>query len=233
MSRPHLDQVVAKEGGNSVTDVAPLRTGLLSDQVYDRLRQAIIDGSLGPNTRLVESDLARRYGISQAPVRDAIRRLAHEGLVSHVQRRGSYVAEISAEDAARAREIRVVLEGIAARELAADWTPEAEQALTEEVERMRAAARSGSQSKLRQADLAFHRRLCALGGDTLVQRLWGVLEPSLNLLQVVGDPFYKGDLDELPEWHARLVTVLASGDAERAEAAVRDHAAGKSHGLIT
>lgn len=216
-----------------MTDVVPLRTGLLSDQVYDRLRQAIIDGELAPNTRLVESELARRYGISQAPVRDAIRRLGHEGLVSYVQRRGSYVAEISAEDAARAREIRVVLEGIAARELAANWTPAAADALSEEVARMRTAAKSRSQAKLRQADLAFHRRLCSLGGDPLVQRLWGVLEPSLNVLQVVGDPFYKGDLKELAEWHAGLIEVLASGDPKRAEQVVRDHAAGKSHGLIT
>ncbi|MEV0585329.1 GntR family transcriptional regulator [Nonomuraea sp. NPDC050310] len=58
------------------------RTGRLSDQVYDRLRQAVIDGDLTPNTRLVGSELARQYGISQAPVRDAIRRLAHEGLVT-------------------------------------------------------------------------------------------------------------------------------------------------------
>jgi DNA-binding GntR family transcriptional regulator len=215
-----------------VSEVAPLRTGLLSDEVYARLRQAIIDGELAPNTRLVEAELARSYGISQAPVRDAIRRLAHEGLVSHVQRRGSYVAEISEDDATRAREIRVVLEGIAARELAANWTPEAADGLREELERMRAAAKSGSQAKLRQADLTFHRRLCALSGDTLVQRLWGVLEPSLNMLQVVGDPFYRRDLKELAEWHAGLIEVLASGDPERAEAAVREHAAGRSHGNL-
>ena len=222
-----------EEGGVGVSDVVPLRTGLLSDQVYERLRQAIIDGELAPNTRLVESELARRYGISQAPVRDAIRQLGHEGLVSYVARRGSYVAEISPDDAARAREIRVVLEGIAARDLAANWTTEAADALHEEVDRMRAAAKSRSQAKLRQADMAFHRRLCSLSGDTLVQRLWGVLEPSLNILQVVGDPFYKGDLKELAEWHAGLISVLASGDTEHAEAVVREHAAGRSHGVIS
>jgi DNA-binding GntR family transcriptional regulator len=213
-----------------MSEVVPLRTGLLSDQVYEQLREAIIDGSLAPNARLVESDLARRYGISQAPVRDAIRRLGHEGLVTYVQRRGSYVAEIPPEDAARAREIREVLEGIAARTLALNWSAEFEDGLREELEWMRAAAKSGNQGKLRQADLAFHRRLCALSGDSLVQRLWGVLEPSLNALQVVGDPFYKRDLKELAEWHAGLITALASGDPARAEAAVRDHAGGRSHG---
>jgi len=213
-----------------VTEIAPLRTGLLSDQVYDRLREAIIDGSLAPNTRLVESELARQYQISQAPVRDAIRRLAHEGLVTYVQRRGSYVAEISVEEASRARELREVLEGIAARLVAASWSDEIAEGLNEELERMRAAARSGNQAKLRQADLAFHRRICVLSGDTLLQRLWGVLEPSLNALQVVGDPFYKGDLHELAEWHAGLISVLASGDPARAEATMRSHAGGRSGG---
>ena len=213
-----------------MTEIAPLRTGLLSDQVYDRLREAIIDGSLAPNTRLVESELARQYQISQAPVRDAIRRLAHEGLVTYVQRRGSYVAEISVEEASRARELREVLEGIAARLVAASWSDEIAEGLNEELERMRAAARSGNQAKLRQADLAFHRRICVLSGDTLLQRLWGVLEPSLNALQVVGDPFYKGDLHELAEWHAGLISVLASGDPARAEATMRSHAGGRSGG---
>lgn len=213
-----------------MTEIAPLRTGLLSDQVYDRLREAIIDGSLAPNTRLVESELARQYQISQAPVRDAIRRLAHEGLVTYVQRRGSYVAEISVEEASRARELREVLEGIAARLVAASWSDEIAEGLNEELERMRAAARSGNQAKLRQADLAFHRRICVLSGDTLLQRLWGVLEPSLNALQVVGDPFYKADLHELAEWHAGLISVLASGDPARAEATMRSHAGGRSGG---
>lgn len=215
-----------------MAEVVPLQKGLLSDQVYDRLRQAIIDGDLAANTRLIESELARQYGISQAPVRDAIRRLAHEGLVTHIKRQGSYVAEISTDDASRAREIRELLEGVAARELAANWTVEAEDRLTDELERMRAAAKSGSQAKLRQADLAFHRTLCELSGDTLLQRLWGVLEPSLNVLQVVGDPFYKRDLRELAEWHAGLIKVLGAGDPSRAEAAIRSHAAGRSHGKI-
>lgn len=214
-----------------MTEIAPLRTGLLSDQVYDRLRQAIIEGTLKPNSRLVESDLARQYGISQAPVRDAIRRLVHEGLVTYIQRRGSYVAEISLEEASRAREIREVLEGIAARLLATSWSDEIAATLDEELQRMRAAASTGNQAKMRQADLAFHRQICALSGDALLQRLWGVLEPSLNALQVVGDPFYRDrDLGELAEWHARLTSVLASGDPDRAEATLRDHAGGRSGG---
>lgn len=213
-----------------MNDDAPLRIGLLSDQVYDQIRSGIIDGSLAPSTRLVESEIARRYGISQAPVRDAIRRLSHEGLVTHIKRRGSYVAEISAEDASRAREIREVLEGIAARQLATNWTEDADTALRDELDRMRAAAASGDQARLREADLTFHRLLCRLSGDALVQRLWGALEPSLNALQVVGDPFFQFDLTELAEWHSGLIDALAGGDPDRAERAIRKHAAGQSRG---
>src|SRR5690242_2606867 len=80
----------------------PALGGRLSDQVYDLVRAAIAAGELEPGARLVELELARRYGVSQAPVRDALRRLAADGLVLQFPRRGSYVADISEEDARQA-----------------------------------------------------------------------------------------------------------------------------------
>ena len=73
----------------SAPDDEQLGGDLLSDQVYGRIRRSIIDGELPPGERLVESEIARRYRISQAPVRDAIKKLEHEGLVAYGRRRGN------------------------------------------------------------------------------------------------------------------------------------------------
>ncbi|MGO4429640.1 GntR family transcriptional regulator, partial [Streptomyces sp. MCAF7] len=70
---------------------APLPRQLLSDHVYARLRDWIVSGELVPGQRVVESEIARRMGTSQAPAREAIKRLAHEGLVNSLPRQGTYV----------------------------------------------------------------------------------------------------------------------------------------------
>ena len=89
---------------------------LLSDQAYDLMRRSILDGTLSPGARIVESEIARRLGVSQAPVREAVKRLAHEGLVTVLPRRGSYVAQISVDEVDDAREVRAMLEEAAARD---------------------------------------------------------------------------------------------------------------------
>ena len=77
---------------------------LLSDKVYGLVRRAILDGTQAPGSRLVESEIARSLGVSQAPVRDAIKRLGHEGLVTSLPRRhearGPWRADAADEDKA-------------------------------------------------------------------------------------------------------------------------------------
>jgi DNA-binding GntR family transcriptional regulator len=174
---------------------------LLSDQVYGRIRQSIIDGELPPGQRLVESEIARRYGISQAPVRDAIKKLEHEGLVTYRKRRGNYVTVISADEARQARQVRTVIEELAARELAGRLGPDDEQALMAAIDEMRDGAREQNPVRVRQADLAFHRRICEATGNPFIARVWGVLEPSLYMLNAIADPFGVGDLRRMSAWH--------------------------------
>ena len=90
-------------------------TELLSDRVYDAIRGWILSGELAPGMRVVESEIARVLGTSQTPAREAVRRLAHEGLVTYRPRLGNFVTEISQVEAREAREVRVLLESAAAR----------------------------------------------------------------------------------------------------------------------
>jgi len=87
--------------------------------VAQRIRELIVDGTLAPGTRLAEAALAERLGVSRTPVRNALPALASEGLLEPVGKRGYAVRDFTVDDSYRATEIRCVLEGYAARELAA------------------------------------------------------------------------------------------------------------------
>lgn len=199
---------------------------LLSDQVYAMVRGLILDGSLQPGTRVVESEIARQLGVSQAPVREAIKRLAFEGLVSTAPRRGSYVAQISEDEAQDAREVRALLEESAAREAVENFGTDARQTLEKSVDGMREAAREPDLAAFRGHDMAFHRTVIELSGNSYLPRLWAVMESSLLSLRLVGDPGFTGSWTEMAEAHQALIEALASGDRGRAAAAFRRHASG-------
>lgn len=199
---------------------------LLSDQAYDRLRRSILDGTLSPGTRLVEAEIARQLGVSQAPVREAFKRLAHEELLVSVPRRGSYVADISEEDADSAREVRAMLEEAAARDAVAQFDATARATLEAQVDDMREAAAETDLAAFRAADMAFHRTVITLSGNRYLPRLWAVMESRLLSLRIVGDPAFPGSWTAVADAHQNLVEVLASGNRGRAAAAFRDHAAG-------
>ncbi|MFD4944956.1 GntR family transcriptional regulator [Streptomyces sp. NPDC058239] len=200
--------------------------GLLSDRVYRLLRSAILSGEMVPDQRIVESDIAKRLGISQAPVREAVKRLVHESLVTHVPRLGSRVANISIEQAEQARELRGLLEEFAARATAQRRAEGYVDQLNSVIDDMRRAARQDDPTSFRDSDMAFHRLVCQASGNHLLPRLWEVMEPSLWTLRVVSNPFYTGSRDKLVDEHARLLDILVNGREDDAAEAFRRHATG-------
>lgn len=194
----------------------PLRRELLSDQAHALIRGWIVDGRVAPGERLIESEISRRLGVSQAPVREAIKRLAHEGLVTHRPRRGSYVTEVSAEEAAQARKVRAVIEELAAREAARAITGQTLELLRDDIEEMRKAAAAQDLARFRAADITFHRRVCEASGNAFLPRIWQLMEPSMRALNVVSDPRFPGDWGDMADQHVGLVRALESGDPDEA-----------------
>ncbi|WP_372351249.1 FCD domain-containing protein [Streptomyces sp. KL116D] len=208
------------------TPAVPRR--LLSDHVYALLRDMIVSGELAPGQRIVESDIARRVGTSQAPAREAIKRLAHEGLVNSQPHRGTYVTEVSDQQAQDVREIRVLLEMYAARRTAGHLTAEFAGRLGQSVDAMRRAAQDGSIGDFRDADMTFHRTVCAACGNGLLLRLWRLIEPSMWGLHVVSNPRYGGDWRAMAELHVDLLDALRHGSPETTAELFAAHAAGEA-----
>ncbi|MFF1610265.1 FCD domain-containing protein [Amycolatopsis sp. NPDC058278] len=201
---------------------------LLSDHAYEAVRGWIITGQLPPGSRIVESDVAGALGTSQTPAREAIRRLALEGLITHRPRLGNFVTEISQVEAREAREARVLLETAAARRATGRLTPTEVSRLRLEVTHMSNAARSNDIVAFREADLRFHRLVCALGGNSMLLRLWTTIEPALWQLQVVSSAMFTGDWNLMAARHGELVDALVGHDPNEAVRLFTAHGMGQS-----
>src|SRR5918998_1345059 len=94
---------------------AQLTVRSLRHDIAEALRQAIRDRHLMPGARILETDVAKRFSVSRQPVREAIRMLEHEGLLTSVPNRGTFVTRVSVEDSIDICDVREALEGLAAR----------------------------------------------------------------------------------------------------------------------
>lgn len=128
----------------------------LRDVVFNTLRQAILIGDLKPGERLMEIHLANRLGVSRTPIREAIRKLELEGLVTMIPRRGAEVAQITEKSLKDVLEVRRALDALSV-ELACDRISEEElKALDEACNQFEAATKTRDPKKIAQADVALH-----------------------------------------------------------------------------
>jgi DNA-binding GntR family transcriptional regulator len=194
----------------------------LSFRAEDRLRQAIVTGRLQPNERLVESDLARSFGVSRTIIRVALARLEHEGLVEHERHRGARVRLVEMSEAVEILEARAVLEGLAVRQAAQRATASDVAELREILQGM---------SRLREADdlLAvseengrLHSRLLQIGGHATANRLIATLKSQMVRFQY-RTILLPGRSELSLSEHQAIIDAVAAGDADRAESAMRTH----------
>ena len=146
--------------------VEPVRPPKLWEAVLERLRDAILSGELGPGTKLIETDLAERFGTSRGPVRQAIRELMGAGLVVELPRRGTVVSTMTARDLAEVYAIREALEIGAGKAAISRVSDSKLVALEVHLVAMEEAWRLGADYLVSALDdMAFHRGLIALAGN--------------------------------------------------------------------
>jgi GntR family transcriptional regulator of gluconate operon len=146
--------------------------------VAQRLRERILSGALPAGERITEVELAKRYGVSRGPIRDALKELARESLVVALPRRGVVVSGLSAADVEEVYAVREALERLAL-DLAAQRAQEAEfLALGAFVAGMEESVRAGDVQALIANDLGFHRGICRLAGNRRLLSMWEELAPQ-------------------------------------------------------
>jgi DNA-binding GntR family transcriptional regulator len=198
-----------------------LGRSLLSDQAYTLLRGQLLAAEHAPGTRLVESEIARRLAVSQAPVREALRRLAHEGLVLQLPHRGSFVAGMSADEARKSYAVRAALEVVAVDAVVESDDPELiprlVTALEEDLAAMIAAADRDDIAAFVAADAEFHRTVWETSGNELLSRIWPMVEVAMRNLTIVSNRLYYDRLSDVAATHRPLVAALARRDPAAAQ----------------
>jgi DNA-binding GntR family transcriptional regulator len=201
-------------------DVAISRS-VLSDQVKDRLLQAILDGRYPPGARIVETRVARELGTSQAPVREALRDLEALGVVETTAFRGARVRRPSAAELLEAFAIRAELESLGAR-LAIPRLTDADLAeLAGYVATMQRAALAGDTHEEAQADAAFHGRIVELAGNATLLRVWRTLEPFSRTYITIVAP--GADRRRIADEHIPVLDALRRRDPAVATMVFHEH----------
>ena len=193
----------------------------LRERIKDVILQRIVSGSYPPGSRLVETRIAQELGVSQAPVREALRDLEQLGCIVHEPFRGCSVRAFSADELLEAFPVRAALEALAAR-LAAERIAEGELLqLAELLDTMRAAARRGDAHGQSQANASFHATIVRAARNATLERQWQLLEPFSRTYVTVSQPGL--DLLALSERHIPILDALRARDPDAAAAAMHQH----------
>ncbi len=194
----------------------------LADQAYEYLRDAILNGQLAPLTPLSAPEVARRLGISRSPAREAIARLAAEGLARLEPRRGAVVAQITLDDLEEIYEVREVLEGLACRLAALALDDTAMKEIDEVVAEHRAAVTVGDVARHMAADQRFHKLVRSIAGNRRLteslDRLQGEIRVAMNTTHRVA-----GGMHQALAEHEEIAEALRRRDPVAAEEAGRRH----------
>jgi DNA-binding GntR family transcriptional regulator len=194
----------------------------LWQRVYEHLRAAILEGRLEPGTELTEVALAEQLGVSRGPLREAIGRLAAEGLVSVSPRRGAVVRSLSKEEFLELYQVREALERMAMQLAVLRLTDEEFDGLTALNEEMAAHAAGNKVEAFFEANLAFHARLLEASGNEKLQELYRQLLGQLGRYRLRSLTL-RGNLQRSVSEHKTILRAARRGDAERAAQLMAEH----------
>lgn len=196
----------------------------LWESIADQLRDEILDGRLAAGSRLLETELAERFGVSRGPIRDALNELARQGLAEDLPRRGTFVSSLSEHDLDEVYVLRRAIEEAAVRLAIARAS---EDDLAAMYERLVEAEEAYSRDDLPaawEADMAFHRTYCRMSGNgRLLELFEGLASQTVLLMRTALATHASLAWTPPVELHRRIADAIAARDVEEAVRAVGDH----------
>lgn len=192
--------------------------------VYKQLRSQIIDCTLPPGMPINEADFAERYGVSKTPVREAIRQLERESLVSSIPGRGSIISFISSNDIHEIFEIREIIECGAAQRAAELTNKDELIRKREELVAMKANIEEDVNDHNWEICDNIHLEIIKLVGNQKLLNIYNeVLDTIERIRNNFGRRFTDRRLGHIIEEHISLLDAILSGDGELAQEKVRSH----------
>lgn len=200
--------------------VAPRRA--LWETIVETLRRAIILGELPPELHLEEPALAQKFGVSRIPIREALVRLEHEGLIRVEPRRGAFVAGMTEADVSDLYAFRLLIETYAVQRASGRIAPDTLARLDELVDQMERAIDEGRPQDMAEADVDFHREIVVVAQSRQLLAAWERIAGIVATILGITDAVHR-DPPGAVEGHRRLVRALRAGDRAAAEAELGAH----------
>ena len=205
--------------------------------IYEEIKRDITRNVYQPHQRIAEDDLAKKFGVSRTPVREAIRLLEQDGFVTCVKNVGTFIRPISASEISDFFDVRSVLEGLTARLCAQRPTPQLIAELRESVQAVISAHHSRDLDAANRLDTEFHGKIAAAAGNEFANRcllsmgdrlLWFLNISNLSRIDYLDSvPF-----DHMKNSHQMILDAIGSGDPAAAEQQARAHVDEAKHYFI-
>lgn len=211
--------------GQPAASIALLQSQSLPALVQRQLEQMILGGQLAPGSQLTEIPLAASLGVSRGPVREAFRGLEEKGLVRVAKNRGVFVRTIAPDEADAIYEVRVALEELIVRKLAAAPPRRAAAGLEELLAKAEILARKGDFAACHAANMEFHDRLAVLAGNATLLESYRRLVGELSLFRHQAHAKIRdaSSLRASVADHQAVLAAIAAGDGKRATRLIRAH----------
>jgi GntR family transcriptional regulator, rspAB operon transcriptional repressor len=196
------------------------RPGLIRDEVYDHLKLEILSGKLPSGSKLAEIALAERLGVSRTPIREAVQRLAQDGLVEVAPNRGAKVRGVSAQEVEDVYAVREVLDGLAARLAAEHRTKNDLRSIRTAQERLERIAAQDYAAQI-AADLEFHNAVAVASRNASLETTLRSLSQGVARVKLLTKEYNQSPTTTRA--HRDILEAIERGDPNAAEACARAH----------
>jgi DNA-binding GntR family transcriptional regulator len=202
---------------------------LLAESIADSVAEAIATRLLSPGERIVETSLADKLGVSRVPIREALKVLHAQGILSGGGHRGYRVASFEPATIEKVMEVRLMLETFLLRDAIANWRSGAEDPveLNIAIEQMRMSAKAGDARASLRADLEFHRTICRASRNEIAATLWNAIARHVLVIFSL-EPYRDKDLSKVARQHEAfrdwvLSQLNAEPSLDELRTALEDH----------
>ncbi|KPL59248.1 GntR family transcriptional regulator [Rossellomorea vietnamensis] len=193
----------------------------LKDEVKEKLTEDIIMLKLKPGDRIVETEVAKKLGISQVPVREALRGLEEEGLINTIKYRGAFVTDINPVEMYHMFSLRAKIETDAIEAILPQLTRRHFGELYDIVDKMKVAEKDYAVQS--QLDMEFHRAIIEWSNVDVYLRIWGMLTNHIRRYITMLNPKVRILPEEVHQYHEALVKTLEERDVEKAKVVFKEH----------
>lgn len=198
-----------------------LQRSVMREQIKELIIQRILEGTYKPGDRVVELQLVQELGVSQAPVREALRDLEAMRFIETEPYRGARVREVTPEELTESYPVRAALEELAGQLASTLATEETFTLLETEMQNMHDAAKANDQHGLLVHDARFHEVIVEAAGNAVLLDSWGGLRiEAFTLVSVIKSQL---DLGAIAQTHQPIVDALRQRDADLTGKVMRDH----------